>query len=46
VPGNERFGADGIAVFQALRRRRKATDAMLNAFDLLELNGMTSGLCR
>jgi bifunctional non-homologous end joining protein LigD len=32
-------GADGIAVFDALHRRRKVTDAMLYAFDLLELNG-------
>src|SRR5450631_926285 len=29
-------GADGIAVFDALHRRHKATDAMLYAFDLLE----------
>jgi bifunctional non-homologous end joining protein LigD len=32
-------GSDGVAVFDALHRRRKATDAMLYAFDLLELNG-------
>ena len=32
-------GLDGIAVFDALHRRRRATDAMLYAFDLLELNG-------
>jgi bifunctional non-homologous end joining protein LigD len=32
-------GADGVAVFAALHRRRKVTDAMLYAFDLLELNG-------
>jgi bifunctional non-homologous end joining protein LigD len=32
-------GADGVAVFDALHRRHKATDAMLYAFDLLELNG-------
>jgi bifunctional non-homologous end joining protein LigD len=32
-------GADGVAVFDALHRRRKVTDAMLYAFDLLELNG-------
>jgi bifunctional non-homologous end joining protein LigD len=32
-------GVDGIAVFDALHRRRLATDAMLYAFDLLELNG-------
>jgi bifunctional non-homologous end joining protein LigD len=32
-------GADGIAVFDALHRRHKATDAMLYAFDLLALDG-------
>jgi hypothetical protein len=32
-------GNDGVAVFDALHRRHKATDAMLYAFDLLELNG-------
>jgi bifunctional non-homologous end joining protein LigD len=32
-------GADGIAMFEALHRRHKATDAMLYAFDLLALNG-------
>jgi ATP dependent DNA ligase domain len=32
-------GGDGIAVFDALHRRHKASDAMLYAFDLLELNG-------
>jgi bifunctional non-homologous end joining protein LigD len=32
-------GADGIAVFDALHRRRRGTDVMLYAFDLLELNG-------
>jgi bifunctional non-homologous end joining protein LigD len=32
-------GVDGVAVFDALHRRRRATDAMLYAFDLLELNG-------
>jgi hypothetical protein len=32
-------GADGIAVFEALYRRRAAPDAILHAFDLLELNG-------
>ncbi len=31
-------GADGVAVFDALHRRHKATDAMLYAFDLLELD--------
>jgi bifunctional non-homologous end joining protein LigD len=32
-------GADGVALFEALHRRRAATDAILHAFDLLELNG-------
>jgi bifunctional non-homologous end joining protein LigD len=32
-------GEDGVAVFDALHRRHKASDAMLYAFDLLELNG-------
>jgi hypothetical protein len=32
-------GAEGIAVFDALHRRRAAPDAILHAFDLLELNG-------
>ena len=32
-------GLDGIAVFDALHRRRRAADAMLYAFDLMELNG-------
>jgi ATP-dependent DNA ligase len=32
-------GDDGIAVFDALHRRHKATDALLYAFDLLELDG-------
>jgi bifunctional non-homologous end joining protein LigD len=31
-------GDDGIAVFDALHRRQRATDAILYAFDLLELN--------
>jgi bifunctional non-homologous end joining protein LigD len=30
-------GADGVAVFDALHRRHRATDAMLYAFDLLDL---------
>jgi bifunctional non-homologous end joining protein LigD len=33
-------GADGVAVFDALHRRHKVTDAMLYAFDLLELDGV------
>jgi bifunctional non-homologous end joining protein LigD len=32
-------GEDGVAVFDALHRRHKAANAMLYAFDLLELNG-------
>jgi ATP-dependent DNA ligase len=31
-------GPDGVAVFDALHRRRKASDAILYAFDLLELD--------
>jgi bifunctional non-homologous end joining protein LigD len=31
--------AAGIAVFEALHRRRAAPDAILHAFDLLEFNG-------
>src|SRR6202789_4720712 len=30
-------GADGVALFDALHRRRRVTDAILQAFDLLEL---------
>jgi hypothetical protein len=32
-------GPDGVAVFDALHRRHKATDALLFGFDLLELDG-------
>jgi bifunctional non-homologous end joining protein LigD len=32
-------GEDGIAVFDHLHRQQRVTDAMLFAFDLLELNG-------
>jgi bifunctional non-homologous end joining protein LigD len=32
-------GADGVAVFDALHRRHQASDAILFAFDLLEING-------
>ncbi len=32
-------GVDGVAVFDALHRRHKASEAILYAFDLLELNG-------
>ena len=33
-------GADGVAVFDALHRRGRVTEAMLQAFDLLELDGV------
>jgi hypothetical protein len=33
-------GADGVAVFDALHRRGRVTDAILHAFDLLELDGV------
>jgi bifunctional non-homologous end joining protein LigD len=32
-------GTDGIAMFDALHRRGRVSDAILQAFDLLELNG-------
>jgi bifunctional non-homologous end joining protein LigD len=32
-------GVDGVAVFDALHRRHKASDAILYAFDLVELDG-------
>jgi bifunctional non-homologous end joining protein LigD len=32
-------GPDGVAVFEALHRRREAADAILYAFDLLEFDG-------
>jgi bifunctional non-homologous end joining protein LigD len=32
-------GHDGVAVFDALRRRHKASEALLYAFDLLEHDG-------
>jgi bifunctional non-homologous end joining protein LigD len=32
-------GEDGVAVFDALHRRHKTTDAMQYAFDLVELDG-------
>jgi bifunctional non-homologous end joining protein LigD len=32
-------GADGIAVFDALHRRGRVADAILQAFDVLELDG-------
>jgi hypothetical protein len=33
-------GPDGIAIFDALHRRGTVTEAMLFAFDLLELDGV------
>src|SRR5271169_4088061 len=33
-------GADGVAVFDALHRRGRVTNAILQAFDLLELDGV------
>jgi bifunctional non-homologous end joining protein LigD len=33
-------GADGAALFDALHRCRRVTDAILQAFDLLELDGV------
>jgi bifunctional non-homologous end joining protein LigD len=36
-------GHDGVAVFDALHRRHKASDAILYAFDLLEPTGRTCG---
>jgi ATP-dependent DNA ligase len=33
-------GPDGIAIFDALHRRGTVTEAMLYAFDLLELDGV------
>ena len=33
-------GLDGVAVFDALHRRRQASDAILYAFDLLEFDGV------
>jgi hypothetical protein len=38
-PGCSGPGLDGVAVFDALHRRRRARDAMLYAFDPLEFNG-------
>jgi bifunctional non-homologous end joining protein LigD len=39
-------GPDGVAIFDALHRRGTVTEAMLYAFDLLELDGQDSGRCR
>jgi hypothetical protein len=38
-------GSDGVAIFDALQRRGTVSDAMLYAFDLLELDG-ASAACR
>ena len=38
-------GTDGVAVFDALHRRHKPTDAMLYAFGLLELGGRGTSAC-
>ena len=38
-------GPDGVAVFDALHRRGTVTEAMLYAFDLLELDGEDSARC-
>jgi ATP-dependent DNA ligase len=38
-------GVDGVAIFDALHRRHKASDALLYAFDLLELDGEDGGPC-
>jgi hypothetical protein len=35
--------ADGVAVFDALHHRRGATDAILQAFDLMEFNARALG---
>jgi ATP-dependent DNA ligase len=35
-------GADGVALFDALHRRGRVADAILQAFDLLELDGEDS----
>jgi ATP-dependent DNA ligase len=33
-------GANGVAVFDALHRRGRISDAILQAFDLLEIDGV------
>jgi hypothetical protein len=39
-------GVEGVAIFDALHRRRKATEAILCPFDLLELEtAKTCGPC-
>jgi bifunctional non-homologous end joining protein LigD len=39
-------GANGVAVFDALQRRGRVTNAILQAFDLLELDGSIIDRCR
>jgi ATP-dependent DNA ligase len=39
-------GQDGIAIFDALYRHGTVSEAMLYAFDLLELTARTSGCYR
>jgi bifunctional non-homologous end joining protein LigD len=39
-------GPDGVAIFDALHRRGTVTEAMLYAFDLLELDGRKKRLAR
>ena len=39
-------GTDGVAVFDALHRRGRVNDAILQAFDLLELDGSITGRSR
>jgi hypothetical protein len=39
-------GPDGVAIFDALDRRGTVSEAMLYAFDLLELDGMICADCR
>jgi bifunctional non-homologous end joining protein LigD len=39
-------GPDGVVIFDALPRHGTVSEAMLYAFDLLELDGQTSAACR
>ena len=39
LPSGVKTGPDGVAVFDALHRRGTVSEAMLYAFDLLELDG-------
>jgi ATP-dependent DNA ligase len=38
--------SDGVAIFDALHRRGTVSEAMLYAFDLLELDGENLRACR